>query len=316
MPATAISVGSEIMVEGGRGRNLYGHSELVPEGTTVEEAVRLAGLNYTVIKRPIQFADGAQEEIRKLQVLTREDNPSVVWGAVTPRYQIAQNPETFQITEFMAQEAGMKVLAAGQVDSGRKAWMMLELPEALVVAGDAVKPNVLSWNTHDGSGSLAIANTALRIACTNQLPFLVHGAKQSIKIRHTGDIAAKMAAAHDALGITNEYFEKFKALGDTLAGRQLTDRRLKRILEKLYPEGTTDRQRANAQERREAVRRLVNEAPNLEGHHGTEWALVNAVAEHADWNSNRARDRVARMTYMSPDVKIKNTALALIAKMN
>jgi hypothetical protein len=54
-------------------------------------------------------------------------------------------------------------------------------------------------------------------------------------------------------------------------------------------------------------------APNLEGHHGTGWAFVNAVAEIADWGSNRQRDRMARLCW-NMDGKLKDRALAIAAQ--
>lgn len=308
MPNTAISV-DDMLVSGGGGRNIYGTADIIPEGLTVEQVMERADLNYNVIRVPLKFADGT--DVPKFTALVRDDEPHNPWGMVTGRYQIAQNNDAFKVVDYMT-EQGVTVQAAGKIGTGRKAWMMLRLPEDIVAAGDVIHPNMLVWNTHDGTGSLALANTPVRLSCTNMLPFLIHGVEQSYKIRHTGDILAKMEQASAALGVANDYFAEFTRTADLLAAKTLGDRALTRLLKDLYPEGTTDTTKANAEERRAAVRTVMETSENLEGHRGTAWAFVNAVGEIADWSSARSRDRIDRMTYNSPDIVIKNRAFSLV----
>jgi phage/plasmid-like protein (TIGR03299 family) len=314
---TAFSAGGSMMVVGGvvdeAGRRHYGDSEVVPEGLTTAQAMQHAGLDYEVVQKPIHRADGSVIEGYVQNV--RADDPEAVFGIVTPRYQNVQNRDAFEVVEFMAQE-GANWVAGGTIDKGRKAWGLLALPGDLTVAGEQIKKNVLFMNCHDGTESITGLTTPIRPQCTNALPFMVRGedgSGRTIRIRHVGDVTGKLAEAQQIMRTADNYLAKLVEVGDKLADKKVGDKVLKRMLEQLYPAGTSDKQVENAEERRRLVAELMASAPNLEGHHGTGWAFVNAVAEIADWGSNRQRDRMARLCW-NMDGKLKDRALAIAAQ--
>ena len=47
-------------------------------------------------------------------------------------------------------------------------------------------------NTHDGSGSVKVAITPIRVVCNNTLNLALSTAKRSFSMIHTGDIKEKM----------------------------------------------------------------------------------------------------------------------------
>lgn len=303
-----------MMVSGGEldenGRSHYGEAEVIPEGLSWEQAMQHAGLDYDVERLPIFDETGS--EIPGFKRLERDGFRP--YAVVSDRYRVVPNRDAFRIVEFAIGE-GAKWIAGGVNGDGRKAWGLLTLPEEVRVAGEYIAPFVLFQNTFDGSGSIVSSSTPIRPACTNALNWTLRSAERTVKMQHTGNIEDKLADAQRMLGSGHAYFEELATIGDALAQKRVSDRQLKRLLEQLYPNGTedTDKQKENIVARREQVRRLVNEAPNLDGHHGTAWAFVNAVAEVVDWGSTRQRDRVDRLAW---DTRLKNKALALAVSMN
>ncbi|PTQ95496.1 uncharacterized protein DUF932, partial [Mucilaginibacter yixingensis] len=56
--------------------------------------------------------------------------------------------------------------------------------------------------SHDGSGSITIAFTPVRIYCRNTLNAALKNCTNAIKIRHTVSAADKLRTAHEMLGLS------------------------------------------------------------------------------------------------------------------
>lgn len=309
-PQRAFSVGESMMVSQGgideNGRTFYGDAEVVPPGVTTEEAMRLAGIDFNVVQKPIFDEHG-----NKLPGFVRNvrETDDRLFGIVTSRFKVIQNADAFAVCDAVA-EHGATWEAGGITDKGAFVWGLMTLPEQVIVAGDNVAKHLLFVNSHKGDRSVTMANTPVRLRCTNALTFSMRSAQQRITVRHTGDTGSKMQEAMALMGAANEYYSAFATLGGKLATKRLTAPKLERMLEQLYPAGTTDKAVDGAEEKRRVVRELVQSAPNLEGHHRTAWAFVNAVGEVADWGSARTRDRMSRLCW-NGDARIKNRALKI-----
>lgn len=311
---STFSVGQSMLVEPEEGRSFYGESEVIPDGLSVSEAMRHTGMDYTVHSAPIFNEDG--DRIKGYKRLFREDNADRTFGVVSDRYRIAQNVDTFAMCEPVMQQHGAVAEAGGIIDEGRKAWMLLRLPEPYKVAGEELLPWLLFVNGHDGAQGFGSLFIPYRPYCTNAIPWAFktnneRNRKRGVKLIHTGDVARKLTQAEHIVAGAQAYFEQIATLGSRLARQRVSPRRLNSWLEKLYPSGTTDRQEDNAAERRETVARLVREAPNLEGYHMTAYAFVQATAEVADWGSSRQRDRMDRLAW-NADTPLKNKALDIV----
>lgn len=78
---------------------------------------------------------------------------------------------------------------------GRKIWMLARLPQEYIIAGERITPYLVFSNTHDGSGSVKVAITPVRVVCNNTLNLALEKAKRSFSMVHTGDIREKMKKA-------------------------------------------------------------------------------------------------------------------------
>jgi phage/plasmid-like protein (TIGR03299 family) len=292
------------------GRSFYGRSNVVEKGISTEAALKAADLDFTVVSRPIY--DELGHPIKGYRRNVREDTGHL-FGITTDEYKIIQNGAAFEICDLVSGENGAEWVAGGMTPNRMGyVWGLMKTPEDFLIAGDRIGRFMLFVNSHRGDASFTVANLANRFACTNALQWSVSNALRRIKIRHTGDTNRKMQDAHRAVVTLDEYFMSMRQLGDHLALQQVSGRRLAAWLEHLYPAGTTDTTAKNAADKREVVKRLVHEAPNLDGHHDTAWGFVNAVAEVADWGSSRERsDRMGRLIG-DADTKLKQTALKIV----
>lgn len=274
---------------------------------SIDEAIKLAGLDWEVVQKPVFIEDVTGEkddfvvtEIPNWVANVRTDNGAVL-GLVTQKYEVVQNMEAFS---FLAAIFGSDMLfeTAGSLMDGRRTWVMMKIPDFVEVGGDPIGQYAFISNSHDGKSSVLAAMTPIRIVCMNTLGAAVRIAKganaqRTYNIRHLGNMSQKIAEARSVLEVTVNYYEQFKAIGDQLALAKLTDKKAENVLETLFPitDAMGDRAAANREEARFAVMSLFKDgaAPGIERSQqgdtrpqnalGTSWALYNAITEYADY---------------------------------
>ena len=156
-------------------------------------------------------------------------------------------------------------------------------------------------NTHDGSGAVRVCMTPVRVVCNNTLNFALDGAKRAWSVRHTGDIQAKIQEARDCLDMANRYMGELAEQADRMANKTISDDRLKKILDELFPEADdmSDRQKENA-------KKLKNNymvcwyAPDIKKFRNTAWGAVNAMSDLVT-HSIPHRNKVGCITSMETE---------------
>jgi phage/plasmid-like protein (TIGR03299 family) len=291
---------------------------------TIAEAIELSGLGWRVEREPIAVDRGDAatvddwweprcEEIYGYWANVRQDTREVL-GIVGDRYRIVQNIEAFQFVDQLIGSA-MHFETAGSLHDGRKVWVLARLPEHIEIGGDPVRCYVLLMNSHDGSTAVVAASTPVRVVCQNTLNWGLARAHQRYSIRHTDKIREHVHQARQVLDISVDYYQQFKHTGDQLASQRISEARLRRVLDELYPTGTadvaTDRTRRSREQTKQRIVELFLHGDTQGSAPGSKWAAVNAIVEHADWIRpiNAGSERFARVI---DDGARKTRALELI----
>lgn len=160
----------------------HGLGVRVAEAPNSADALHLAGLDWEVRKEPIYSADGSCIPGYKANI---RDTDQKVLGVVTDRYKVIQNTEAFAFTDALLGE-GVRYETAGSLQGGRKIWLLAKLPQEYIMLGDRISPYLVFSNTHDGSGSVKVAITPIRVVCNNTLNLALANAKRSFSMIHTG----------------------------------------------------------------------------------------------------------------------------------
>jgi len=88
---------------------------------------------------------------------------------------------------------------------------------------------LLLTNTHDGSGSIKIMPTFIRVVCNNTLQMALGEGRNKrtiYNIRHTKNMHNKVDDAREAIGLINEDFERTKEFYQNLMKVKLTSEQL------------------------------------------------------------------------------------------
>lgn len=157
----------------------HGLGVRVEAAPSSEEALRLSGLDWQVVQQPIMTTGDIPIPGYKANL---RDTDHQVLGVVTDRYRVVQNAEAFAFTDALLGE-GVKYETAGSLQNGRKIWLLAKLPDKYIIEGDQVEPYLVFSNSHDGSGSIKVAMTPVRVVCQNTLNLALASAKRVWSMR-------------------------------------------------------------------------------------------------------------------------------------
>lgn len=301
---------------------------VVSQAATSAEALQFANLgNFNLTKIP-QYVDIGDKKIETGMFGIVRTDINEVLGSVKGRYTIVSNEECFDFMDEVI-KGGAKYETAGALGKGEKVWMLARMPEVLNVKGDEVENYILFMTSHDGTTSVSVFPTNVRVVCQNTLRMASDKKRKGISIRHSKSVKSKIQAAQKALGLYKNEIEKFDSTAQLLASKQIepqeyfnavlddildvtvaeqrvTQGNLKNVLDGIL-EITDTNKRATAEKQLERVlvrrkelfddimQRYESERNNSNtAIAGTGWAAFNAVTEHSDYSQlwrNNGNDR-------------------------
>ena len=244
-----------------------------------EDALEMSGLNWKVVQRPIMTSSydpipGYKANIR--------DTDNRVLGVVTDRYRVVQNAEAFAFTDALLGE-GVKYETAGSLQNGRKIWLLAKLPDKYIIEGDQIEPYLVFSSSHDGSGSIKVAMTPIRVVCQNTLNIALASAKRVWSTVHVGDPAAKMEEAHNTLLLAEKYMGRLGMEFSRLSKIKLSDQKVMEYINLLLPmdDQPTETHRKNITRIREDMKLRYFDAPDLRHVGKNAYRFLNAVSDFA-----------------------------------
>jgi phage/plasmid-like protein (TIGR03299 family) len=285
----------------------------VDKATTSEQAIKLAGLDWTVAKHNLFCTINARNVAAPdAFAIVREDTGAYL-GTVGSRYAPIQNRQAFDFLDGVLEEFGARYESAGSLFSGEKIWLLAKMPEQAfqINGGDKVEPYVVFGNCHDGSGAAWCYPTSVRVVCNNTFRVSSKDKHKGLSIRHTGNVKTKLRQAREALGFAAQSFVEFKDAAEAMyhkpaepigyfhgvldAVLEVTQAEalkgadaLAAALQVTETARELERKRLERQiERRkdiltDIITRYESERCGVGSIRGTAWAAFNAVTEHAD----------------------------------
>ena len=261
----------------------HGLGTIVKEAPTSADAIRLAGLDWSVVQEPIytnfnRVVEGYRANVRS--------SDRKVLGVVSDRYKVVQNVDAFSFTDELLGK-GVRYETAGSLQEGKKVWLLARLPREYIIAGERISPYLVFSNTHDGSGSVKVAITPVRVVCNNTLNLALGTAKRSFSMIHTGNIQDKIQEAKDTLFLAEEYMDCLGVEFERLRRQKITDAQVKEYIESLLPmeKDPTPIQSKNIIRLREDMMKRYYDAPDLQKVGSNAYRFINAVSDFATHSS-------------------------------
>ena len=307
----------------------HGLGTAVPAEVTAAEAIKLAGLDWEVAMSPLytSFNKGGVDvqtwvDQDEYQGVVRTSDGSVL-GVVGSQYKPIQNATAFSFFDGIVGEGKAIYHTAGSLKGGKRIWILAKLPGDLVVANsDVVQKFLLLSTSHDGSMTLGMQLTPVRVVCANTLNVALRGQSERISIRHTANADERIAEAMRAVKLANDFYAAFNEKANLLAAARFSPAMMTELVTRLFPVKGKDADEtkipAQLQTKRAEVVRLFDEGLGHDKIAGTAWAAVNAVAEYVDHHAKRrgdieqARDSRLFHLWYGNSVDIKQRALEIV----
>jgi len=269
----------ETMYYSGREKPWHDLGIQVDEAPTSADAIKLAGLDWTVESKPV-FTDGGIA-IPGYCANTRSSDNSVL-GIVGERYQVVQNADAFAFTDSLIEEGDVRYETAGSLRDGKTIWMLAKMPEQKIL-DDKFEPYICFTNSHDGTGAIKVCMTPIRVVCNNTLNLALKKAKRTWSAKHTGSIGAKLDEAKATLGLASQYMGELNENAELLAYSKVDNDYINKFLSELFPvsvdDGKVKKQRvADAK----ANFMVAYYMPDIAQYRNTKYGIINAITDMVD----------------------------------
>jgi phage/plasmid-like protein (TIGR03299 family) len=258
---------------------------------TAREAIIAAGINYSINKEPL-----VHNGIRvpdKFANVRRSVDGNAVLGIVGSRYRVIQNIDAFRFFDNIVGDGQAIYHTAGALGQGERIWILAKLPNDLVIGReDIVEKYLVLMNSHDGSSTLRLYFTPVRVVCENTLNMSLGDASSGISIPHVGNIGREIEEARRILGISINWYAEWEKIAKQLKAEQVTEQAKTLYFSDLVfgSSGEPGSEERDAYALRKESPQLQNRFDQLQylfekgkgNGDGSWWSAYNSVTEYAD----------------------------------
>ncbi len=284
-----------------------GQGEGIPLGNpaTVEEALKVGGLNWEVGKVDLMTADEPPCPISQRKAIVRLDRPAGdarrVLGVAHPGFSPVQNRDGAMLFDAIFGQGKPVYHTGGYLGNGEKVWLLAKINKTLTIGReDIVQPYALFANSHDGSMAFNIQLTTVRVVCQNTLSIALREKKFGKPFRraHQGTLRDHAEAAQEFFAETLKELDSVTKSFTALSNITCKDEKFQSIIETLLPDPKKPRNAdqypgllkayetklAGIKDARKKITRLREDGKGteMETCRGTFWGVLNAVLEYVD----------------------------------
>lgn len=277
----------------------HGLGKQLPLEVTSAEAIKHAGLDWSVHKVPMVVADDTGVTPVPDFYAAKRESDNRILGVVGERYRHIQNVDAFNFFDAVVGQGKAMYHTAGSLQGGKRVWILAKLPGDIIVGnGDVTEKYLLLSNSHDGSSPLFAFFTPIRVVCQNTLNAALKDKNgRGISIRHTSSVNERMKEAENVLCAAHEHYDVFAKLAEHLVSKQFNSKQLRLLVEELFPANDDGKSTKGVLDKRSEIISLYDNGRGHDVIKGTAWAALNAVAEYADHHMNLRNDDADRRTF-------------------
>ena len=314
----------------------------IVEAMNSEQAIILGGLDFEVEKRPIQiqasdnlgFEDAKNLpnisrtwnndrtlSIYKQNVIVperfatvRTDN-NVPLGIVGSKYHVIQNHEAFSFIDSIIGEGQADYETVGCLGQGETVFITCKLKEEMIINKDHIDKYLLLSMSHDGSSSINVMFTPIRVVCNNTLSLALKAGSNKFTIRHTKNAKDKLEYAKKVLGLVDRETLAYKEAFGHLAKITVFDTDVPKIIKSAFK--IKEDEYGDISSRSNNVVRDVLKYYNIgvgqEDIKGTAWGVFNGITGYLQ-NGKSYTDSETKFknTFMTSGAEIRNRTFELL----
>ena len=154
-------------------------------------------------------------------------------GLVKAKYEVVQNIDAFKFFDDAIGEGMARWDKAGILNDGKQIYLSARLPVETRVGDDLIDNYLVFSNSHDGTSSVNIMFTPIRVICTNMLNSALKSADAYIRIRHTESAKQKLQRGAEILRIACKHADTVQDYYNSLLKVKMSDREVMEYLANL-----------------------------------------------------------------------------------
>lgn len=258
---------------------------------SLESALKLSGLDYSVEKRPLQFVNKMEQELNGQKILvdapftipdqfaTIRTDTNAPLGIVGKGYNILQNHEAFDFLDSLALNGAKFETAGSYGQNGAKSFITMST-DPMKILDDDFLPTIMFLNSHDGSKAIQAMFISIRIFCSNCIARARKNAENRVSIRHSNSMQSKLEQAKGILLQNTNYLESLKEEAERLAVKPYSKEAFEALTRRLFPINAEDSE--IVQIRNLAMIEKLMTAYNqddLQNFKNTSWRALQAISD-------------------------------------
>lgn len=263
-----------------------------------QEALEAANLDWNVTMRPI--FDEMHQEIESHKAIVRDVDGRRL-GVVSSKFGVVQNHEAFSMLDDVVASGEATWETAGALSEGRRVWGMVKVNDATftIKKGDDIETYAFVSLAHDGSASIKMAYTPVRIVCANTLSAALHGVRnrfvdahdlddtstpvKAVSVRHTSNVKTRLEQAKKALGLVRNEAKLAAEAYRVIANATISTSQADEFIKRLLPIGDNVSNGWQVERARKEIIELADSdlGADLAGGSKTLWGLINGVSAFA-----------------------------------
>jgi phage/plasmid-like protein (TIGR03299 family) len=273
--------------------------------STMDEITKAAGLDFDVFLS--QLRDGLGRPVEAWGIFRWDHSAKEAQDASKARflatvgkgYGIIPHQTGAPILDaLVGRIEGAHYETAGSLDFGARVWYQINPAISIRVGEDESRILLTMVTSHDGSTSLEIFETGIRVVCKNTLRIATLKRLQAIlRVKHTKHALSRMA---DLQASIEEMKDSALSMQDKLtylASKRVTKESYQTIMNRVFPSSPESDSTQPSSRRANVLGQILagfedNDAGAFPEQAGTPYALLNAITAYTDHSrTTRAGER-------------------------
>lgn len=257
---------------------------VIQEAPTVEEGIRLAGLDWKVRLENLFLADG---RVTKQRAVLRETDERIL-GYAGPSWTPLQNTEAFSFFNDFLKTNEVQLETAGSLKQGEKIWVLAKIKSAVgeVFKGDPIQRYFMLSNSHKAGVAVSVGFTDIRVVCKNTLA-MAHSSANSklIRLTHCKSVASNLEEVKSIVNFSTQGFQADLQKMERLSKLRINKKDIEKFVEVIFFDPRTlDSKRS--QNKLGFITSKIEEliesglGADISGVRGTKYGLYQATTEY------------------------------------
>jgi len=165
---------------------------------------------------------------------TYRTDKNIPLGIVKDKYTVVQNTEAFNFFDDAIGNNQAEWVSAGCFGYGHLIYLVAKLPQTIKVGNVDIVDNYLVFsNSHDGTMSVNILFTPVRVFCFNCLSSARRRADSYIRLKHTTSVTSRLELGSSVIQASLQYCNNISELYTAMYNTKLTDEEVTKYISSL-----------------------------------------------------------------------------------